>query len=153
MLSSFPLTENFALAWEHDPALDRAREAFAHEYKVAVETLSWEALTIPGQRPTMFVFKAIDGDTMLRLLESGIGPVRKTALAFRLALVRVDGLDGCPEVKRARDSSWPGLPEMLSADATAYFSRLSMAHGQQVNALVLALGDIVIARSMGVDPK
>jgi hypothetical protein len=106
-LTALPLTDSFPLAWDHDPALDRARETFAHDFTVAVDTLDWDALAIPGQRPSLFWFRPLDGQTVIQLIDSGLKPLTQTVLVFRMALVRVENLDGAPPLERVIDPRYP----------------------------------------------
>jgi hypothetical protein len=152
-LTALPLSESFALAWEHDPALDRSRETFSHDYQVAVETLNWEPLCIPGQKPTLFHFRAINGSVLRRLMEGGHGVLTGTEFAFRIGLIRVENFEGCPAVKRGRDPEHPGYGDMAGQDVLNVLDEVPKLLGQPAGSLVAALGDLVIKRSTGFDPK
>lgn len=156
-LPALPITDSFRLVWRHDTALDHKREDFENAYRVAIETLDWEPLLIPGEQPTYFHFRLVDQDTMRRLADSPIGPHQTLALVFRLALCRIENAPGCPEFKRKRDVEFGKLGEMAEPSVVDYLDRACVAYSlatkEEKGSVVLELAGFVAARCSGVSPK
>ena len=152
-LTALPLTDSFPLAWEWDPALDRERPNFDDEYRICVETLDWDRLCIPGQKPTLFHFRPMRDGVQRALLDMGVGTLSGFALAFRLCLVRVENLDGAPPVERKRDPEHPKLGDMATTKIVDYLFPIPLAVNQQTGSIVTGLGAIVLSRCMGLSPK
>jgi hypothetical protein len=154
-LTALPLTDSFALAWEHDPALDRERENFDDEYRISVETLDWDRLCKPGEKPTLFHFRAMRGKTQRAVLDMNLGAGIGLALVFRLCLVRVENfnLAQAPEFKRERDASLPHLGDMVSEEFADYLDRLPLVINRPSGALVSSLGGHAWDRCLGIRPK
>lgn len=152
-LTALPVTDSFALAWEHDPALDRERKNFEHEYQIAVETLDWDRLCIPGQKPTLFHFRPMRDSVTRNLIDMGIGNLTGVSLAFRICLTRIENLDGAPKIERRRDGAYPKLGDMASEDIVEFLRPISLGAGQPSGAIVTALGMLAMNRCLGLSPK
>lgn len=146
----------FALAWDRDDKFDRERldaehaadaqkPDFQNAYERAYETLDWQPLCRPGESPTLFWFRPVTGRTLHRLIDKDCGALEKSALAFRLGLRRIDnGPSGLDSLDPKLDRDYPDLGPMLGAKT---FEQLSM-----FGYLVVALGNMVIARSSNLSP-
>lgn len=152
-LTALPLSDSFPLVWEHDPALDRERPDFAHAYQVALETLDWEPLIIPGKQPTKFHFRPLRGSLQRRLMDMGTGGLTGLALIFRASLVRIENFPECPAIKRKRDAEYTQLGELVGEDVTDFLDAVPLSVGQPSGSLVSTLGGHVFSRSLGLNPK
>ncbi len=152
-LSALPLSDSFALVWEFDPALDRSREDFDHEYQVCVETLDWDRICIEGQKPTLFHFRPMKDSVQRALLDMGVGNMTGLALVFRACLVRVENFPTCPTVRRHRDNAYPQLGELAGDDVVEYLRPLSIPVGQPSGSIVSSLGALALNRCLGLGPK
>ena len=150
-IASLPLSDSFALIWEHDDALDRDRETFAHDYRVAFETLNWEPLIRPGKAPTYFHFRVIKMDVQRRLWDAAIGPMERIETGFRLALTRIDNFPGAPDVARKRHPDLRQYGESASMEIVQHLDDCARAAG--VDSPVMALGILALERSKGLSPK
>lgn len=153
MLTGLPLTDSFALAWEYDEAFDRSRETFAADFERAVETLDFDPLCLPGQKPTLFVFRPIVGMPGRRLLDAEAGFMERTALAFRMALVRIENGDKIPAVNRVLDPAFGALGPMAQSDLMDFLDGFPLLRGAPFAHLVTSLGGMALARSMKQSPR
>jgi hypothetical protein len=152
-LSALPLSDSFPLVWEHDPALDRSRENFDHEYQISVDTLDWDRLCVEGQKPTLFHFRPMRDAVQRALLDMGVGNMTGLALVFRACLVRVENFPGCPAVKRQRDSAYPLLGDLATDEIIEFLRPLPIAANQPSGSIVTSLGALVLNRCLGISPK
>jgi hypothetical protein len=149
-----PVTDTFPLAWEHDPALDREREDFAHAYELACDTGDWSAISQPGMRPALFIFRLIDAHHLRLLNDIEAGPALQTELGFRMSLVKIEdwGDDSGPKLDRKPDPAYPALGPLVSKPAQQFLDAISLAAGMRVGAITHSLGERVLIRSSGVRP-
>jgi hypothetical protein len=152
-LSALPLSDSFALVWEHDPALDRDRENFDHEYQVCVETLDWSRLCKEGEKPTLFHFRPMKDAVQRALLDMGPGNLTGLSLAFRACLVRVENFPSCPNVTRKKDPAYPSLGELATDEVIEFLRPIPLAVGQTSGSIVTALGALALNRCLGLSPK
>jgi len=162
MLTARPLTESFSLPWRHDPAFDSERfespEAYARAYETACETQRWDELLRPGERATLFVFRPLKGHAMRALMPQGRGSgitTQMCALAFRLALMRVDNFEipDAPKLDRASDRDFPELGPMVRVEFVDYLDALCVAAGHPFGSIVNELGAEVITRCVVPSPR
>jgi hypothetical protein len=153
VLTRLPLSDSFALAWEHDPAFDRTSDTFAHDYEVACETLDWAKLCHSGKQPTLFHFRPLSGMPTRRLIDADIGHMERVALAFRMALTRVENGEGLPDLKRAVDSQHAELGPMANLELVDYLDALPVAVGAPFGHIVTSLGGMAINRSLNLAPR
>jgi len=154
-LGSFrPVTDSFVLVWEHDPALDRERPTFEHDYEVACDTGNWDAITVPGQKPTLFHFRLIDTARLRRLFDIEAGPQVQSEIAFRMSLTKIEdwGADGAPKLDKKPDPECPKLGPLVSRETQVVLDGISLAMGRLAGELPLSLGTRVLNRSCGVRP-
>ena len=119
------LSDQFALVWARDPALDVDRldaehaedptkPNFADAYKRACETQDWSPLLKPGEKATVFRFRLLTGrigDRVKDMARSGeAGPNEVLGIAFRVALVSIDGWGSpLPKFSRVKDAEYTHL--------------------------------------------
>lgn len=167
MLAPPSLQNEYTLCYSGDPALDlpaipaidratataeaiaEANKAIAdreQKLKVARERGSWDAITKPGQKPTVFRFRQVGGTAVRwwfgeseRQRLSGLEDVE---LMFRLALVGIDGIAGV-DLKSDRNGKFP-LVSIATMDAI-----YARADGP---AAVTELGTLVAERAIGGVP-
>jgi hypothetical protein len=146
---------------EADPAaLAKHKELFAERerlLRVARETGNWGPLLHAGAEPTMFQMKPIHGMALVYLSgEAARGQLvqaETVALAFRLALMRVDNL-GAFQVKRdAKAANGLGLVTAATMEKL-YDIGLDIGNPNLGRSVVGELGQIVLSRALeGVSPK
>lgn len=163
-LLRLPLSDQFVLVWKRDPALDRERLDAEHEadplkpgfddaYERACQTQDWSALLKAGEVATLFRFRPLVGRVGQRvrdMVHSGaVGPSEGLGLAFRIALVGIEGW-GPPLPKFARtadnDPMCRGLGDMFSLEC---FNALCERTG---NECPESLGLLVLNRSHNLSP-
>jgi hypothetical protein len=154
MLSVRPLTDSFAIAYAHDPAFDVTRDGFAEEYARCVERLDFSSITLPGQTPTLFHFRALRGSQLHRLRSYNLqGDSAWAWLVFRLCLVRVEA--GGPELEkidRIADPEYKELGPIVSPKWVDMAAGISVALGRHAGELLDMLGAIVLMRSVAPSP-
>jgi hypothetical protein len=155
MLTSRPLTDSFALAWKHDPALASDLPDFAEQYQRAIETLDFAPLTREGQRPTLFHLKALRGVALEALRASAKGELGPTEAitAFRASLVRLEHADGLPELTWTTDHERRDLGRLVSVEWMAMLDAIGTEFGHPFNSIALQLGMAVLQRSITPSPK
>jgi hypothetical protein len=82
---------------KRDEWVAKAEAAFELAYVRAIETGKWDALKRPDTTPTVFWCRPVPGPLWRRFMDhvskedSDLGGFQRPALAFRLAVVRIDG--------------------------------------------------------------
>lgn len=159
-----PITNEFALVYEYDDAVERpsfadldgealvaAQRAWAERWNRAVETLQFDELFRPGAQPTRFVFRPLSADDLYRIQEiadSGRKAAAAARVAFRLALRRVEnGGDLLADLKRERDQEYPQFRALLSRSQTEICDFIPVHVGQLFGHLVNELGSAAFLRS------
>lgn len=151
-LSTRPLTDSFALAWERDDAFDTERESFVNDYLVALETLDWAKLCKPGELPTLFHFRPLSSAQLRAIADAAGGRLATvTALAFRAALVRVENCDAMPKLVRRIESSYSAVGPLVQQEIVDLLDLHSQLAGAEWGSIVSTLGGLVVMRSKGVD--
>lgn len=159
----------YALIWKGDPALKqpeipadatedeiaRLKDEHDRAWVRAVETGRWDDLKRQGAEPTVFVCRPIPGPTWRAFVdyvnreEHGVGGFQRPALAFRLAVTRIDGYAPGRKVELVdhvdKDGNRTGLGRVLSDDVIA---TLDAADPD----LVTVLGYAILKNRMGPHP-
>lgn len=154
-LTSLPLTDSFALAWEFDDAFDRDREDFDHAYQVAVETLDFASLCKPGEKPTLFRFRPMSGERARAFQDLELGQAQKLALAFRMMLVKIENFDApeLPPLEPKVDPQYKQLGKLVNPALVDYLDALAVAAGQPFGSIVTSLGALAALRSLGLGKR
>jgi hypothetical protein len=146
---------------EADPAVLAKHKELATErgrlLRVARETGNWGALLHAGAEPTMFQMRPIHGMALVYLSgEATRGQFVKAetvALAFRLALMRIDNLGGLQVKRDAKAANGLGLVTAATMEKI-YDIGLDLGTPQLGRSVVAELGEIVLERALeGVSPK
>lgn len=169
-----PLTNEYALAYDADPAFDRTlggklepappgaseeevakvtasnEEAFAKAYATCNQTLDYTSILLPGATPTLFVFRPIRAMESSELRAAARDDVEMAVLAFRLALVRIEN----PEIRVERevDKDAPRLGAILKRHVTDMLGDVSKQVGRVALDLPLRLGTTAYYRSILPSP-
>jgi hypothetical protein len=144
--------------WPGDPAFvqppsdESELKEYERKLRVARETGDWKPLLVEGAQPTAFImgqvdrsiWRALGGRMMLPSSNPRwIGSAEGVALLFRLALVKIVGLD--VEVDRRPDPRWEGWV-MASPEVVNVLDAIDMG-------IVGELGDQVYLRLRGLSGK
>jgi hypothetical protein len=164
MIKPRPLSTEFSLVWDHDPAVDRDRfahlatehdpkaghKAFAEAWARAVEELNFGPLLKPGEQATRFAFRPLRG-VALDAFRRAVGGFDEHAgvLAFRMCLVRVDDCEGFPKIEHVHH---PELGPLVSPEIMAVLDQAGIELGAPMNHIAVTLGSHAFVRSTRPSP-
>jgi hypothetical protein len=146
--------------WSGDPAFEQAPEnatekqlaEHAKRIEACRDHAKWDSMLVEGGSPTKFVMAPVDRNIWREICDRGqlpasserrIGDHMLAALLFRLALTKIENLDGV-EVKRTRDAKWGWV--MAQAEIVTILDEYNPG-------IVGELGSAVYERLIGPSPK
>lgn len=119
---------------ERDEAIAKAAAEFHRRFEVAGETGQWDGLIKPGATPTLFVMRQVPGPQWrtFERVAGELGGRERSALAFRLALLRVEGCALPFKLTRAEhvdaNGNRTGLGEVVDEQIVAYLDSVAKRH-------------------------
>jgi len=143
-----PLTGEYALCYDADPAFDRSAgdEEYAKKFATCQQRLDYAEITLAGATPTLFVFRPIKALEVARLMEYAAGSDSELGiLSFRLALIRVENPD--IKIERQNDPDVPRLGQLVSRAQTDMFGVVGLQVGRIALDLPIRLGMSAYIRS------
>lgn len=134
-----------ALATPPADAHEEAKTAFAAAFGRALELANWSEVLDPGKTPTRFALRLIAGEPFRRLVvDSSKGfNIEVQALAFRMGVRGVSGMDGAPTLSWTKHERYG---DMLTSEAVAFFDGIDRN-------IVNEVGSYILSRSISIGPK
>ncbi len=136
-----------------DKAADKAREDFERAWVRCIETGRWDDLKRPDAQPTVFWCRQLTGAVFRGYMDyvaaHDQGGWTRPALAFRLAVVRIDNFAPGFKVERAEHTRPDGAPSGLGL---ALPVAVTDALDGVDEAIVSALGFAILAHRRGPHP-
>jgi hypothetical protein len=151
------LPEVPAVDRDNDPpeaikAADEVLQERQRQYQSAVDgAIRWDAITKPGERPTVFTFVPMHGPTFTwwqaEAARRNMSADEGYELAFRLAIKSITNLGKSLEVKRMRNDEGRTIATEKSIEPLYDIGR-DAGEPQLGRAIVLELGAIVLTKAV-----